>query len=318
MRAPGGSIKVELGRARRDMGTMNTLTHVIAACSLALTALIIHILIRSNESIRPLDQAKYYKMVPVQGDVQAALNLVSSETLWLSAPCRANLSRQLPTTDVCVEERRTLRNKILDAMQCFTYSSQVCSYLRNITSGIIQNRTIGGTPTAVGRLLSGTVPNLDKLTYRELLYNAIKQAPVLFHNSYLAQQSDNNYVLRTSLFSLIAFSILANILVHVFDLYPMTRTRRIIMRIVTLAVFTFVASIAFAAGAIASYFTTGVGIWLPSLVVLFYYEAFMDPTITRPWYARTTRVRHSLSLLSGFFSLCPPHTIFFCPAVSLA
>jgi hypothetical protein len=291
MRAPPGSIKDELGRARRDMGTMNTLTHVIAACSLALTALIIHILIRSNESIRPLDQAKYYKMVAVKGNVQAALDLVASESSWLSVPCRTNLSRQLPTTDVCVEERRTLRNKILQAMECFTYNSQVCSYLRNITAGIIQNRTIGGTPTAVGRVLSGTVPNMNKLTYRELLYNAIKQAPVLFHNSYLAQQSDNNYVLRTNLFSLIAFSILANILVHVFDLNNMTRSSRIIMRILILAVFTFVVSIAFATDAIASYFTTGLGIWLPSLLILIYYEAFMDPTITRPWYVTPARQR---------------------------
>jgi hypothetical protein len=26
-----------------------------------------------------------------------------------------------------------------------------------------------------------------------------------------------------------------------------------------------------------------VGIWLPSLIVLLYYEAFLDATITRPW-----------------------------------
>lgn len=264
---------------------MNTWTHLLATTALALLAVIIHIMIRNDANVRPLDTAKYFTMVRERGDTSTAKQLVSSEDNWLSLGCRNNVSRALPTTDPCVEERRTLRNKILAAMNCFAYSSQVCSYLRNITAGIIQNRTINGSVYATGRSLLGPVPNLGTLTYRQLLFNAIDQAPLLFHNSYRAAQSDDSYVLRTVLYNFVVFAILGNILVHFLDQYHMTWGKRLAMRILVFALTTFLVSFGFLLSGMGSFFTAGLGVWLPGLIVLLYYEAFLDATITRPWCA---------------------------------
>lgn len=264
---------------------MNTWTHLLATTALALMAVIIHIMIRNDANVRPLDTARYYTMVRERGDVGTAKQLVANEDSWLSAGCRPNVSKALPTTDPCVEERRALRNRILAAMNCFTYSSQVCSYLRNITAGIIQNRTISGTVYATGRSLVGTVPSQGALTYRQLLYNAIEQAPLLFHNSYRAAQADDSYVLRTVLYNFVATAIFGNLLVHYLDQYHMTWGKRLAMRILVFALTTFLVSFFFLLSGMGSFFTAGVGIWLPSLVVLLYYEAFLDATITRPWCA---------------------------------
>ena len=262
---------------------MNTWTHLLATTVLALLALIIHSMIRNDGNVKSLDVARYYTMVRERGDISAAKQLVSSEDSWLSSACRASVSVPLPTTNACVEERRALRNRILAAMNCFSYSSQVCSYLRNITAGIIQNRTISGTVTAVGRSLAGTVPNQGSLTYRQLLYNAIEQAPYLFRNSYRAEQSENSYVLRTVLYSFVAWAILANILVHTIDQYHMGWGKRLAMRILVFSLATFVVPFFFLLSGMGSFFTAGLGIWIPGLIVLLYYEAFLDATITRPW-----------------------------------
>lgn len=268
---------------------MNTWTHLLATTALALLAVIIHAMIRNDANVRPLDTARYFTMVRERGDITAAKQLVSNDDTWLSPACRSNVSKALPTTDPCIDERRALRNKILAAMNCFTYSSQVCSYLRNITAGIIQNRTISGTVTAVGRSLVGTVPNQGSLTYRQLLYNAIEQAPYLFHNSYRAAQSDDSYVLRTVLYLLVVFAILGNIWVHFIDQYHMRWGSRLIMRIVVFSLSTFVVPFFFLLGGMGSFFTAGVGVWLPGLVVLLYYEAFLDASITRPWCVPVSR-----------------------------
>ncbi len=262
---------------------MNTWTHLLATTALAFMAVIIHVMIRNDASVRPLDTARYYTMVRERGDVGAAKQLVSNDDNWLSAACRPNVSKALPTTDPCVEERRALRNKILAAMNCFTYSSQVCSYLRNITAGIIQNRTVTGTTYAMGRSLAGTVPNQGTLTYRQLLYNAIEQAPFLFHNSYRAAQADDSYVLRTVLYNFVVFAILGNILVHFLDQYHMSWGKRLVMRIIVFSLTTFLVSFLFLLSGMGSFFTAGVGVWVPGLLVLLYYEAFLDATITRPW-----------------------------------
>jgi hypothetical protein len=285
MRVPTGSIKAQQTAAcPAQTIMMNTWTQLLATTALALLAIIIHGLMRNDANVRPLDTARYYTMVREKGDVTAAKMLVSSDDTWLSAGCRSqNVSRALPTSDACVEERRALRNKILAAMNCFSYSSQVCSYLRNITAGIIQNRTIGGTATAIGKVLSGPIPNQGTLTYRQLLYNAIEQAPLLFHNSYRAAQSDDFYVLRTALYTLVVFAVLGNIIVHSLDQYHMSWGRRLFMRIFVFALSTILVPLFFLLGGAGSFFTVGVGIWVPGFVVLVYYEAFLDASITRPW-----------------------------------
>jgi hypothetical protein len=285
MRVPTGSIKAQQTAAcPAQTNMMNTWTQLLATTALALLAIIIHGLMRNDANVRPLDTARYYTMVREKGDVSTAKMLVSSDEGWLSMGCRIqNVSKALPTTDACVEERRALRNKILAAMNCFSYSSQVCSYLRNITAGIIQNRTLGGTVTAIGKVLTGPIPNQGGLTHRQLLYNAIEQAPLLFHNSYRAAQSEDFYVLRTALYTLVVFAILGNIVVHYLDQFEMTWGRRLTMRIVFFALSTFLVPFIFLLGGMGSFFTVGLGIWLPGLVVLLYYEAFLDASITRPW-----------------------------------
>jgi hypothetical protein len=262
---------------------MNTWTHLFAASGLALMALIMHTSIRNNDNIRPLDTVRYYTMVRERGDVNGAKSLVSSEDAWLSLACRPGVNKTLPTSDACIDERRTLRNKILGAMNCLTYSSQVCSYLRTITAGIIQNKTISGTTYAVGRTLTGTVPNMGTLTYRQLLYNAIENAPLLFHNAYRAAQSEDSFVLRTILYNTVVFSILANILVHMIDTREMAWGSRLIMRILVFSLSTVLLMFLFLVNNAGSSMTAILGIWAPSFVVLLYYEAFLDQSIARPW-----------------------------------
>jgi len=262
---------------------MNTWTHLIAASGLALMALIIHISIRNNDNVRALDTVRYYTMVREKGDVGLAKGYVSSEDSWLTLACRAAVNKTAVTSDTCIDERKALRSKILTAMNCFTYSSQVCSYLRNITAGLIQPKTYGGTNYLVGRALAGTVPNMGALTYRQLLYNAIDNAPLLFHNSYRAAQSDDSFVLRTILYNAVAFVILANILVHLFDTWDMSWGKRLFMRITVFSLSTVLLMFLFLINNSGSSMTVILGIWLPSVIVLLYYEAFLDQSITRPW-----------------------------------
>ena len=261
---------------------MSTWTHATATLFLAAMALIIHLMIRNSGTVGSLDTTRLYTMVRERGDVDAARALVSNDATWLSSACRASVSRALPTTDACVEERRRLRNGILEAMQCFRYSSQVCSYLRNITAGIIQNRSSGGTTSAIGRDLSGTVPSLGGMTYRQLLYEAIDHAPYVFYNSYRAEQPAF-FVSRTVLYTLVVFAILGNLLVHWADQWDMRWGNRLLMRLTVFALTVFVPSLIFMiiAGG-GAFLVVGLGIWLPAFIVLVYYEAFLDATITRP------------------------------------
>lgn len=262
---------------------MNAWTHLFAATGLALMALIIHISIRNNDNVRPLDTARYYTMVREKGDVGTAKALVSSEDTWLSLACRASLNKTVGTTDTCIDERKALRSKILTAMNCFTYSSQVCSYLRNITAGVIQPKVYAGTNYLVGKSLAGTVPNMGTLTYRQLLYNAIDNAPLLFHNSYRAAQYDDSFVLRTILYNTVVFAILANLVVHMFDTSDMSWGKRLFVRISVFSLSTVLLMFLFLINNAGSSLTVLLGIWAPSMVVLLYYEAFLDQSIARPW-----------------------------------
>jgi hypothetical protein len=261
---------------------LNTWSHIIITFSLALMILLVNISIRNDTNTRPLDTARYYTMVRERGDVAGARALLDSETGWLSSACRAAQNKTL-LTDSCVAERKTLRDTILSKMNCFTYSSQVCSYLRNLTAGLIQTRTYGGTTYYVGKSLAGNVPGYTALTYRQLLQGAVDNAPYLFHNAYRAAQSDDFYVLRTVLYGLIIYTIFANLIVHAIDEYHMSWSYRLTTRILVFCLVTFVPTIAFLAGGMAASLTVLLGIWAPAVVILLYYEAFLDATITRPW-----------------------------------
>jgi hypothetical protein len=266
---------------------LNTWSQIIAVTALTIMALAIHTNIRNDPNVRPLDTVKYYTMVREKGDVNSAKSWLDSEQNWLSPACRANVSKaaaSVTSADTCIMERVTLRNNILSSMRCFTYSSQVCSYLRNITAALITNKTISSTLFMVGKNLAGTVPNQGTLTYRELLRNALENAPLLFHNSYRASQSDDFYVLRTILFNNIVLGLLGNLLVHYADEFRIhSWGRRLLMRILIFLSASFFGNLLFLLSNWGAALTICVGIWLPSLLILIYFEAFLDHTIVRPW-----------------------------------
>lgn len=271
----------------------NTWTHIFAALTLALMALIIHITIRNDTNVRLLDVARYYTLTRERGDVGGALSLLDSEQSWLTQGCRAAINQT--ASNACIVERTALRNAILDKMKCFTYSSQVCSFLRNITSALVQTKAYGGANYFVGKALVAPPASMGSVTFREIFRNAINNAPYLFHNAYRAVQSDEFYVLRTILYSLVVFSILGNLLVHYFDQNQnMTWSRRLLLRILLFSLSTLLIMVAFLINNSGSVLTVMLGIWAPALLVLLYYEAFLDASITRPWYVREKLIQIGL------------------------
>lgn len=249
-------------------------------------AIIMHSLIRIDGNVQKLDIARFYTMTRERGDVSAARSLLENDQNWLKEACRINVSKAYASVvqgDECIQLRIALRNGILDKMKCFTYNSQVCTYLRNVTAAIIRNVTVNSVQTVVGKSLVGTVPNLGTLTYRQLLLNAIDTAPYLFHNSYRAAQGDDFFVYRTILYNLVVLTILANMAVHFFDTFAMAWTRRLLTRLLVFSLSTLAGVFVFLNTSSGNTLTTIVGIWLPSLFILIYFEALLDHTITRPW-----------------------------------
>lgn len=264
---------------------MNIQSHLFAATALAVLALIIHLGIRSDTNTKALDTVRYYTMKRVSGDVSAARALVESDN-WLTSACQAAVN-ETSVSQSCVAERKTLRDNILNKMGCMAYNSQVCTYLRNLTAGLVQKKTYStATIYYVGKSMQGMVPGQNSLTYRQILYNALTNVQYLFRNSYKATQADDFYVLRTILYNLIVFPVLGNILVHYFDQsMAWTWTYRLATRIFIYVLFTLVPTLITFIGAGGTALTAFVGIWLPAFLVLVYYEIFLDATIARPWYA---------------------------------
>lgn len=262
---------------------MNIQSHIVASLVLVVMALIIHPSIRNDTNTRALDTIRYYTMKRMPGDLSAARALVESEDKWLTLNCQA-AQNKTSFSDACVVERKALRDSILAKMNCMSYNSQLCNYLRNLTSGLIQNKTYGGTSYAVGKALSGFVPGQSTLTYRQVLWNALNNAQYLFRGNFKATQADDFFVLRTILFNLIVYPVLGNLLVHYIDhQYQMSWTYRLVARIVVHSLFSIVPTALFLIGAGGATVTAIVGIWLPAFIILIYYEAFLDATITRPW-----------------------------------
>lgn len=261
---------------------MNVQSHIVASIALTLIACIVHFTIRGDTNTKALDTVRYYTMKRVSGDVTGARALVESEDKWLSVACQAAQNKTL-VSDACVVERKTLRDGILSKMNCMSYNSQVCTFLRNLTSGLLVTRSYGGTTYYVGRSLLGTVPNQGTLTYRQILYNTLNNVQNMFRNAYKAQQADDFYMSRTILYNFIVFVVLANVLVHYFDQWPMTWTNRFLLRTLLYIGITLLPTIIFLAGYGGAALTTLLWIWTPAVVIFVYYEAFMDATIERPW-----------------------------------
>jgi len=262
---------------------MNTTwSHLAAATALALMALIVHVLLHNDNNTKALDTARYYTLRRVPGDVAGARALLEDDSRWPAPACLDALNTT-NATHACLAPRRALRNQILQRMGCFEYNSQVCTYLRALTAGIIQNRTLGASNFFQGRSLSGAVPAMGTLTYRQLLRDAIGKAPLLFRASFKAAQDPDFFSLRSAMYMFVAACIFANLLVHVLDQLAMTWTHRLAMRLTVFLVSTLVPALILLIGSMGAATTVLVLVWLPAVLVLFYYEAFLDASITRPF-----------------------------------
>lgn len=285
---------------------MHYIPHLIAALALALTTMSLHVVIQANTAGKSLDTARLYTMVRESGDVQNALELVNDDK-WLSPACQT--MTDLSSTDAaeCKLMRIKLRDTILEHLKCTTYSSQVCSYIRRVISSLAKNSTEYIDPDdhtqgfkIVGSNLAGKPTGWDQ-SYREIIFDAIEEAPKIFHSSYRAVQSNAFVVIRSMLYNLIGWAILGNFAVHVLDNFAMIERNLWSRFLVLLGGFfvTFVIS--------SIYVFWNSGAWGPLMLIagpaffnLLYFEMFLDPTMIRPWIHpyMFTIVYSSLSVLS--------------------
>ena len=265
---------------------MNKWSHFFAAFALATTALIVHFIIRNNSNVRPLDTIRFYTMVREKGDVNAAVALLNQVT-YLDAACAKMTNMTQPsggdaTILACKTARETLRTNVLLQMRCNKYSSQVCSYLQKVLTGVLRVNTVGGSTRYYGKDLTAVAPGTS-LTYREVLIKAITEAPNLLHNAYWAKEDRDFVMARTILYNLIASATFANIIVHILDtLYDWSANWRLGMRVIVFGL-SFLPSCLFLIGEGGASTILFVGIILPAMVNLLYFEWFLDETIVRPW-----------------------------------
>jgi hypothetical protein len=273
---------------------MHYIPHLIVTLALALTTMSLHIIIQGNASGKSLDTARLYTMVREPGDTQNALELLNDEK-WLTPACQAmtDLSVDTPAVDDCRALRVSLRDLILEHLKCTLYSSQVCSYIRLVVSSLARNTTqppelIDPDDPDLGYKVMGMnlagKPTGWEEEYRQILYEAVEEAPKLFHSSYRAMQSNSFIVMRSMLYNLIGFAILGNFIVHVLDSYTRIEKNLWSRFLVLLG------------GFFSTFFVSSVyvfwnsGAWgplmliaLPAFFNLLYFEMFLDPTMVRPW-----------------------------------
>jgi hypothetical protein len=263
---------------------MNKWSHLIAALALATMVFVIHILIRTDSNVNKLDVVRFYTMQREKGDVTTALSYLTPTNAALTDACArlTNLSGTEASTIACLTARRAVRDNVLNAMKCNKYSSQVCSYLQRMLGGIVSaNKTISNT-WFQGRDLTAKVPGYD-LTFRQAIYNAVKEAPNILHNAFTAKQDNNLVVLRTILYNMITITVFANIVVHVSDMMPGWSWRwRLAMR-VGYFVASFFLSIIFLFVNPGSATIVCLLIFVPAFVSLVYFEIFLDDPDERPW-----------------------------------
>lgn len=265
---------------------MKEYAHLLAA--LALTTLSISVLIvtQSQDNARPLDTARMYTKRWIKPDITSALHEVRHDSTFLDNDARCMALTNLSTDAVCLDDRQDKRDAILKYMQCTEYGSQMCSYLRLVLQALAWTSTterVGNASSAFkvfGANLKTTATPAGE-TYRQMLYRAIEQAPMLFHGAFQAEESDGTIVLRSSLYTFVALAILANILVHIVDAVDKNMYVRVATRAVMVILVFFPAFVFF-----AMHTGTAMVFWLifgAGLLNLLYFEAFLDPTIVRPW-----------------------------------
>lgn len=263
---------------------MNKWSHFLAALGLAIMAFVIHILVRNDTNVNKLDTVRLYTMVRDKGNVGTALSYLSAWTITDDCAKRTNLTVPAAgdvTIQTCNANRKTLRDNILTAMKCDTYNSQVCTLLQKIVNGIISSNTSVGA-NIQGKDLTAKVPGYD-LTYKQVIYNSVQEAANTVHNAFYAKQERDWIVLRTSIYNLIALSVLANIVVHISDAMPgWSWNWRLGMR-VGYFLLSFFLSIILAFASSGSMLFLFIGIFLPAIINLLYFELFLDDSIVRPW-----------------------------------
>lgn len=263
---------------------MNKWSHFFAALGLAIMAFVIHILVRNDSNVIKLDTVRLYTLTRDKGNPSMALSAIAT---WAGTDdCARRTNLTIPaagdaTLAACVASRTTLRKYILDAMKCDTYNSQVCTLLQKIMNGIISSNTTFGN-NVQGRDLTAKAPGYD-LTYKQVIYNSVQEATNSVHNAFYAKQERDWIVLRTSIYNLIALSVLANIVVHISDAMPgWSWNYRLAMRVGYFLI-SFFLSILLAFANSGSMLFLFLFIFVPAIVNLLYFELFLDDSIVRPW-----------------------------------
>lgn len=268
---------------------MKEWAHLIAAFVLAITSLSIFAVTQINNSVKPLDTARFYTMKWEKGNVNDALKSlkdVSASKPWMSERCQAMVNL---TTDVdCLTQRTNIRDNILTAMKCTEYGSQTCSYLRLMLKALLYTSTTERVDKAnpaspfkiFGSNLKGVAGASGK-TYQTILQNIVTEAPEMFHGAFRAEESDKTLILRSALYNLIMMAILGNIVVHKIDSYEIMSSARFMGRALSF-VLVFITSFVFLVTNTGNAMVLSL-ILITSFVALVYFEMFLDPTIVRPW-----------------------------------
>ena len=262
-------------------------SHACLAMVLVIVAITISALTYSKSGVKELDFARLYTMKWERGDATAAKTYLDASR-WPDEACQAVTDLSAAGNADCLAKRKAIRDGILVSMKCHQYSSQTCSYLRQVLGAVARNSTterVGGAGTAfkvVGKNIKGKC--VFDHTWQDVLRNVIEDAPKVFHGAYRAEQSSSTLVLRSDLYILITIVVLANILMQILDswtgdyekLRPYVRVGTFVLVFITSMIF----------------FTMNTGtafvFWMilgSSFISLAYFEMFLDETIVRPWYA---------------------------------
>jgi len=256
------------------MVNMKEYTHLILATGLLILTFIIQILTQQDSYTKRSDVVKLYTLERHKGDPTAAANLITSPGSWLTDSC-ANLTT-FASDATCRAARISLTSKILSAVECDVYkSSPTCAYLIKVLSSISSSTNASAT----------SITGKSVLNQQATLSSAVLNAPLLFHNSYKATQKDSNWVVRSTLYTLIAVAIFSNLSGHILEqlIFSTKNDSNFMLRvsrwvIMCIPLFFGVAT-SFTYGQAANIMLL---ILIPPLVILLWYE-LMLPKVSRPW-----------------------------------
>lgn len=290
------------------MTQYNWVPPLILTLALAIATSTVYFTSLKSDSIKSLDTARVYTMMREKGDTQNALELLNDDK-WIEPACLAMTDLSAAGNDVrdCRVIRTKMRDDILDHLKCTMYNSQVCSYIRLVMSSLAKNSAEwlddddhSKGKKIIGNNLAGKAPGLN-VGFREVLYEAVEDAPNLFHGSYKAVQTNSFVIMRSMLYNLITWAVLGNFIVHVAVSIEWIEnklwSRMLLTGLSFFGTFFLSAMLVF----------VNSGTWGPLLLIgipaffnLGYFEMFLDPTMVRPWVHpyTFTIVYSSLSLLS--------------------